>query len=104
MELRRPRYSKGEAARRGDAIYEERVKPQVEKGNLGRIVAIDVHTGDFEVGDDTLAASDRLLARCSDAQAWFVRIGHRSVHRFGPLHGGTKSARTYGRRSNGVVV
>ena len=89
MELRRPRYSKDEAARRGEAIYEERVKPQVEKGNLGRIVAIDVHTGDFEVGDDTLAASDRLLARCPDAQAWFVRIGHRAVHSFGPLHGGS---------------
>lgn len=89
MELRRPRYSKDEAARRGEAIYKERVKPQVEKGNLGRIVAIDVHTGDFELGDDALAASDRLLARCPDAHAWFVRIGHRAVHRFGPLHDGS---------------
>ena len=89
MEMRRPRYSKDDAARRGEAIYEERVKPQVEKGNLGRIVAIDVHTGEFELGDDTLAASDRLLARCPDAQAWFVRIGHRAVRRFGPLHDGS---------------
>ena len=89
MEMRRPRYSKNDAARRGEAIYEERVKSQVEKGNLGRIVAIDVHTGEFELGDDTLAASDRLLARCPDAQAWFVRIGHRAVHRFGPLHDGS---------------
>jgi hypothetical protein len=30
-----------------------------------------------------LAAADRLLARDSDAQIWFVRIGHRGVHRFG---------------------
>lgn len=89
MEMRRPRYSKDDAARRGEAIYEEQVKSQVEKGNLGRIVAIDVHTGEFELGDDTLAASDRLLARCPDAQAWFVRIGHRAVHRFGPLHDGS---------------
>ena len=86
MELRRPRYNKDEAARRGEAIYEKRVKPQVEKDNIGRIVAIDVHTGNFEVEDDILAASERLLARCPDAQAWFVRIGHRAVHRFGPLH------------------
>jgi hypothetical protein len=32
-----------------------------------------------------LSAADRLLARCADAQIWFVRIGHRGVHRFG-LH------------------
>jgi hypothetical protein len=25
-----------------------------------------------------------LLARYPDAQLWFVRIGHRAVHRFGP--------------------
>jgi hypothetical protein len=24
------------------------------------------------------------LARCPDAQTWFVRIGHRALHRFGP--------------------
>lgn len=89
MEMQRPRYSKDDVARRGEALYEEQVKPQVEKGNFGRIAAIDVHTGHFEVGDDTLAASDRLLARCPDAQAWFVRIGHKAVHRFGPLQGGS---------------
>ena len=41
-------------------------------------------TGAFEVADDTLAASQRLLARHPDAQIWCVRIGHPAVHRFGP--------------------
>ena len=40
--------------------------------------------GAFEVAEDTLTASDRLLARYPNAQPWFVRIGHRAVHRFGP--------------------
>jgi len=31
----------------------------------------------------TLSAADRLLMRHPDAQIWFVRIGHRGVHRFG---------------------
>ena len=33
------------------------------KGNSGRIVAIDIETGQFEVADDPLAASDQLFAR-----------------------------------------
>ena len=83
MSVRQPRLSKEEHARLGADIYEQRVRPQVESGNHGRIVAIDVDTGEFEVADDTLTAAERLLARLPDAQIWFVRIGHRGVHRFG---------------------
>ena len=53
MGERQPRYSKEEFARRGQAIYEKRVGPQVEEYNRGKIVAIDVETGEFEVGEDT---------------------------------------------------
>jgi len=80
-----PRYSKEEHARRGTALYEQRVRPLVEAGNRGKVVALDVDTGDFEVAEDTLAASQRLLARHPDAQIWCVRIGYPAVHRFGPL-------------------
>ena len=86
MAVRRPRYSKEEFAQRGQQIYDTRVRRQVETGNSGRIVAIDIETGEFEMGDDTLAASGQLLARCPDAQPWLVRIGHRAVHRFGHSH------------------
>jgi hypothetical protein len=65
-------------------MYETRVRPQVEAGNKGKIVAIDVDTGQYEVAQDTLTASWRLLARIPDAQIWCVRIGYRAVHRYGP--------------------
>jgi hypothetical protein len=42
-------------------------------------VAIDIDTGAFEVANDVLTASDRLLARYPHAQTWFVRIGHRAL-------------------------
>ena len=83
MQAREPRYSKEEFARVGQTIYEQQVRRQVEEGNSGRIVAIDIETGEFEVGDDTLAASEQLLARCPRAQPWLVRIGYRAVHRLG---------------------
>ncbi|MDX2239834.1 MAG: hypothetical protein NW224_04030 [Leptolyngbyaceae cyanobacterium bins.302] len=83
MAIRQPRYSKEEFARRGDEIYETQVRSQVEEGNHGKIVAIDIETGAFEVADEILDAANRLFERLPDAQPWIVRIGHRAVHRFG---------------------
>ncbi len=89
MAVRQPRYSKEEFAQRGDAIYESEVRAQVEAGNHGKIVAIDLETGAFEVDASEIAACDRLEARYPDAQVWMVRIGSRHVRRFG---GRTKRA------------
>ena len=85
MAVRRPRYSKEEFAQRGDTLYETQIRPQVEAGNHGKIVAIDIETGSFEVADDIVGASDRILAKCPDAQTWFIRIGHPAVYHFGAL-------------------
>jgi hypothetical protein len=83
MTVRQPRYSKEEFARRGDEIYESQVRPKVEAGNHGKIVAIDIETGAFEVGKDSLTAAKQLLKRYPEAQIFGIRIGHRAVHRFG---------------------
>ena len=84
MTVRQPRYSKEEYARRGTELYERDIRPQVETGNRGKIVAIDIETGDYAIAEDTLGASDRLFERLPDAQIWFVRIGYPAVHRMGP--------------------
>ena len=83
MAIRQPRYSKEEFAQRGNALYEAQIRSQVEEGNQGKIVAIDIETGAFEVEDDKITATDRLYERVSDAQPWVIRIGHRAVFRFG---------------------
>ncbi len=83
MTIREPRYSKEEFARRGNEIYESRIRKQVEQGNHGRIVAIDIETGAFEVADTSMVAVDRLYEREPDAQPWVIRIGHKSVFRIG---------------------
>lgn len=77
------RYSKEEFARRGDAIYEQELCPVLEKDNEGKFVAIDIETGAYEVDDDELAASDRLLTRVPSAQIWLRRIGSRYARHFG---------------------
>jgi hypothetical protein len=83
MTVRQPRYSKEEFAQRGNEIYESQVRPKVEAGNHGKIVAIDIETGAFEVGNDSLTAAKQLLKRYPDAQIFGIRIGYRAVHRFG---------------------
>jgi hypothetical protein len=82
MTVRQPRYSKEEFAQRGDEIYESQVRSQVEEGNHGKIVVIDIETGAFEVDASEIAACDRLEAHYPDAQTWIVRIGSRHVRRF----------------------
>jgi hypothetical protein len=83
MVVRQPRYSKDEFAQRGNEIYESQVRQQVEKDNHGKIVAIDIETGAFEVANTSMVAVDRLYEREPDAQPWVIRIGHRAVFRFG---------------------
>jgi len=82
MTVRQPRYSKEEFARRGGEIYESQIHSQVE-AEYGKIVAIDIETGAFEVANDSLTAAKQLLKRYPDAQIFGIRIGHRAVHRFG---------------------
>jgi hypothetical protein len=78
-----PRYSKEEFARRGDEIYEREIRSRVKTSDEGKFVVIDIDTGAYEIGKDELAASDRLLARHSDAQLWVRRVGSHYARRFG---------------------
>ncbi|MFO7903799.1 MAG: hypothetical protein ACQESR_13425 [Planctomycetota bacterium] len=84
MSTSRPRYSKEEFARRGDAIYEKDLGARLEREHQGEFVAIDIESGEYEVDRDELRASDQLVARLPGAQIWVRRIGSRFVRRFGP--------------------
>jgi hypothetical protein len=83
MEIRQRRHSKEELAQRGQALYESSIRQQVEAGNEGKIVAIDIETGAFEVDETIIAATDRLFENNPNAQPWGIRIGHRAVYHFG---------------------
>lgn len=76
-------YRKEELARHGQELYESRVQQQVEAGNKGKIVAIDIETGNFEVAEHVLPATNRLFEKNPDAQPWVIRVGHRAVYHFG---------------------
>jgi hypothetical protein len=76
-------YSGKEIARLGKAIY-QKLHAQLESvDNIGKIVAIDIASGDYEIGDDVLVGSDRLKARHPLAEMWAERIGFNAVYSVG---------------------
>jgi hypothetical protein len=81
--VRESRSAKEDVARRGAEVYQRLVKPQLQPEDKGRLVAIDLDTGAFEVADTMHAACRRLRERCPAAQIWGARAGYLAVHRFG---------------------
>ena len=77
------RYSKEEFARRGDAIYEKDILPKLAPKDVGKFLAIDIETGEYEIAADEMKAGNKLRKRLPDAQIWMVRIGYASARSFG---------------------
>ncbi len=78
-----PRYSTEEIVRRGKTLYEQQLRPQVESGNTGKVLVINVETGDYEMNTDHLAASDRAAAKYPGAPLYAMRIGAPALGRLG---------------------
>jgi hypothetical protein len=79
-----PRFSNEEIARRGEEIYAQRLRNSVETNdNLGKIIVIDIETGDYEIDEDGLAANRRALAKHPGAALYGMRIGYDAVESFG---------------------
>ena len=76
--------SKEQLAERGEKIYTERLRDTVEtEENIGKIIVIDVDTGDYEIDDDGLHASHRLRAKHPGGTLYGLRIGYDAVEGFG---------------------
>lgn len=59
-----PTLSSEEIAQRGEELYQEHIRAQVETAaNIGKIIAINLSTGDYEIDQDLLAACHRLKAK-----------------------------------------
>jgi hypothetical protein len=78
-----PRVSSEEIGRRGWEIY-RKILPQIEtEENIGKIVSIDIETGEYAIDDDLLSSSNQLLAKHPDAALFGMRIGYDAVYSLG---------------------
>jgi hypothetical protein len=83
-------YTAEEIAQRGQEIYEQEILPKVEPGNKGKLVVINVETGDYEMDADPVAAAKRARARFPDASLFTVRVGYPTAYRMGGRWRGTE--------------
>jgi hypothetical protein len=83
MTALKPRYSKEEFAKRGDAIFEKDIRPHLKNQDDDNFIAIDIETGAYEIDASEIAACDRLRARVPNGQVWLRKVGSRFAHRFG---------------------
>ena len=80
-----PSFSRSvDVERRGQALYEEKIRSRVEATEGGKFVVIDVNSGDYEIDSDDAAATVRLMTRSPGAVTYAVRVGHPAAYRVGP--------------------
>ena len=79
-----PTRPKEEIVRLGKGIYERDIRQQLEADHHGEVVAIDVDTGNWAIGDNVIAATDRLRQKQPGTiNVLCERVGHRTLYRFG---------------------
>ena len=67
----------------GKAIYERDVLPHMPTADKGKMVVIDVYSGDYEIDQDSIAAKLRLKRRHPDAFCYIGRVGYPTAYRMG---------------------
>ena len=77
--------SREEVGRIGKALYEQNIRQKVEtEQNVGKMVIIEVETGDYEVGDTIgIESAHHLRAKHPDGQLFGMRIGYNVAESFG---------------------
>ena len=82
----RSQMTSNEVGQLGKALYEQSIRDKVEtEENIGKMVIIDVETGDYEVEELGLDASRHLHAKRPDAALYGIRIGYNVAATFGGL-------------------
>ncbi|MDJ1181606.1 hypothetical protein [Roseofilum casamattae] len=76
--------SSEEVAKRAYRIYESEIRQQVETAeNIGKMVIINIETGDYEVDETGLRAAKNLQAKSPYARLFGICIGYNVAASFG---------------------
>jgi hypothetical protein len=70
-------------AMRGEELYQQEIRDEVETANKGKYLVVDIDTGDYAIADEDLVATDRLLSTRPNATLYGLRIGFPAAYRIG---------------------
>ena len=73
-------YSPEEVESRGEAIYQQ-LREKVEAEHKGKFLVVDIETGQYEIDQDDLKATQRALAKRPEAILYGLRIGYPTAYR-----------------------
>ena len=79
-------YQPGEVAALGEKIYQEQIKHLVHPAEKGKFLTIDVESGDYELDEDALTATQRLRQRRPEAVCFGMKVGYVASFHFGGSH------------------
>jgi hypothetical protein len=72
-----------ELARRATEFYDRELRKKVETPeNIGKILVLDVESGDYEIDETGIETSRRLQAKHPGASLFAFRIGYKTVESF----------------------
>jgi hypothetical protein len=78
--------SREEVAQRAKRLYENGIRQEVEtEENIGKMVIIDIETGDYELDKTGLQASRNLSKKHPNARLFGIRIGYNVAISFGGI-------------------
>ncbi len=78
-----PRYSNAEIANRGQTLYERTLRDELESTERGKLLVLDIETGDYEIDSDDVAAVQRARAKRPEGAFYILRVGYPTAYRLG---------------------
>jgi len=66
---------------RAKQTYRDELANKLEPEHLGKMVAIELDTGDYFVGSDEIDAADKARAAGHEGSLYFLRVGSPYAHR-----------------------
>ena len=81
MEVKKVKFQ--DISKIGKAIYKDKILDTLLPEDKGKIVVIDVTTGNYLIGDDDTELSLKLEEMNPQSLTWAERVGYRAVYSFG---------------------
>ena len=67
---------------RGEEIYQQ-YREELESQHKGQFFVVDIETGNYEIADEDMEATERLLAKNPEAMTYGLRIGFGPIYKLG---------------------
>ena len=77
-----PKYTSDEISRRGQILYDQKVRSKIADCEKGKFLVLDIETGEYEIDADEMTALQRAKTKHHDAALYMVRIGYSTAYRY----------------------